>query len=267
MRNTAIIIPCYNEETRLPQREFLNYAQLNGKIHFLFVDDCSSDATGRIIDELCMQRPQQFFGLHLPHNLGKAGAVRAGFMEAFAGEYETIGFWDADLATPLSEINDFCALLADSHHQLVLGARVRLLSRRIERQPARHYLGRIFATLASITLGLTIYDTQCGAKLFANTQALRQVFAKPFTVSWIFDVEILARYILLTKYQGAAPLADIACEYPLRKWFDVPGSKLKARDFGVAILEMAKIWRMLRSSRSRQYYEEFCGVTPDKTPK
>jgi len=260
MQNTAIIIPCYNEETRLPQREFLDYSKQNETIHFLFVNDCSSDATGRIIDELCLQRPRQFRALHLPHNLGKAGAVRAGFIKAFAGEYEAIGFWDADLATPLSEINNFCALLADSHYHMVLGARVRLLSRLVERQTTRHYLGRVFATLASIVLGLTIYDTQCGAKLFANNQDLRQVFSKPFTVNWIFDVEILARYILLTKYQGALPLADIACEYPLGKWLDVPGSKLKVRDFGVAIFEMAKIWGILHGSRSRQYYEELLTV-------
>ena len=256
MQDIAIVIPCYNEEARFQQGEFLDYARQHENIHFLFVDDCSRDATGRIIDGLCLQNPRQLMALHLPQNLGKAGAVRAGFLKAFAGEYEAIGFWDADLATPLSEINNFCALLADSHYHMVLGARVRLLSRRIERQTARHYLGRIFATIASTILGLTIYDTQCGAKLFANNQGLRQVFAKPFTVSWIFDVEILARYLLLTKYQGALPLADIACEYPLGRWLDVPGSKLKASDFGVAILEMAKVWGILHGARSRQYYEE-----------
>lgn len=267
MRDTAIIVPCYNEETRLLQGEFLRYATRNANIHFIFVNDCSHDGTGSILDELCRQNPRQLMALHLPANLGKAGAVRAGFSQAFTGGYRAIGFWDADLATPLAELNNFMALLADPQQQMVLGARVRLLGRRIERQTVRHYLGRIFATLASIVLGLTIYDTQCGAKLFVNTPALRQVFAKPFTVNWIFDVEILARYILLTKYQGAAPLADIACEYPLKKWLDVPGSKLKAKDFGVAILEMVKIWGVLHGARSRGYYEELCGGAAIETPK
>lgn len=255
MRDTAIIIPCYNEESRLPQRDFLDYARQNAGIDFIFVDDCSTDATGRIIDNLCDQLPRRFSALHLPQNLGKAGAVRAGFLQAFAGGYAAIGFWDADLATPLAEINNFCALLLASPCQIVMGARIRLLGRRITRRPARHYLGRVFATLASFTLGLTIYDSQCGAKLFANTRNLRQVFARPFTVSWIFDVEILARFILLTKYQGGGALSDIACEYPLSQWLDVPGSKLKAKDFGVAAYEMVKIWRILHGDGSRQYYE------------
>ncbi len=253
MRDTAIIIPCYNEESRLPQRDFLDYARQHEDIHFIFVNDCSTDSTGRTIDDLCGQRPRQFSAVHMPQNLGKAGAVREGFIKAFAGDYAAIGFWDADLATPLAEINNFCALLLASHCQMILGARIRLLGRRIKRQPARHYLGRIFATLASITLGLTIYDTQCGAKLFANTQNLRLVFAKPFTVSWIFDVEILARYILLSKDQGGGALADIACEYPLTEWVDVPGSKLKARDFVVAIYEMVKIWYYLHGPKNRRH--------------
>lgn len=255
MRKAAIIIPCYNEEARLPQGEFLAYARHHEEIHFIFVNDCSTDASGRVIDELCAQRARQFFALHLPHNLGKAGAVRAGFMKAFDGNYDAIGFWDADLATPLAEITHFDTMLAGSQCQMVLGARIRLLGRRIERRASRHYLGRIFATMASVVLGLTIYDTQCGAKLFANTPRLRQVFARPFTVSWIFDVEILARYILLSKRQGGELLADTACEYPLTQWLDVPGSKVKAADFGVAIFEMARIWNALRGPGSQQYYE------------
>lgn len=256
MPDTAIIIPCYNEALRLPQDEFLSFSRMNETIHFLFVNDCSSDATGDILASLCRQNPRQFSALHLPQNLGKAGAVQAGFRQALTGHYGTIGFWDADLATPLDEINNFRALLTDSGCQIVLGSRVRLLGRQIKRQAARHYLGRIFATLASIVLGLTIYDTQCGAKLFANTPELRQVFAKPFTVNWIFDIEILARYILLTKYQNARPLTAITCEYPLATWLDVPGSKLKVGDFGIAILEMARIWRVLHGAGSQAYYEE-----------
>jgi len=238
----------------MPQRDFLGYARQNEGIRFIFVNDCSTDATGKIIDELCGLRPHQFFALHLPQNLGKAGAVREGFMKAFAGEYAAVGFWDADLATPLAEINNFCDLLENSHCQMVLGARIRLLGRRIERNSMRHYLGRIFATLASFTLGLTIYDTQCGAKLFVNTPNLRRVFAQPFTVNWIFDVEILARYILLTKGQGGG-LVDIACEYPLMEWLDVPGSKLKFRDFVVAVYEIAKVWKLLHGSAKRSYLQ------------
>lgn len=256
MRRTAIIIPCYNEELRLPRDEFFLFARQHKDVHFIFVNDCSTDGTREIIDGLCANLPRQFRCLHLPRNLGKAGAVREGFIHAFSGDYAAIGFWDADLATPLSSIATFCSLLENSPQLImVIGARVRLLNRYIARLAGRHYLGRVFATMASFVLGLTVYDTQCGAKLFANNAMLRQVFAKPFTVSWIFDVEILARYLLLIEHQGGEALATSACEHPLEQWRDVPGSKLRTRDFFVAAYEMTKIWNVLRGPGGKAYYK------------
>jgi hypothetical protein len=60
-------------------------------------------------------------------------------------------------------------------------------------------VGRAGATLISLVCGLPVYDTQCGAKIFRNAERLRQVFRTPFRVYWTFDVEILARFLLLDK--------------------------------------------------------------------
>lgn len=255
MRDSAIVIPCFNEERRLSAEEILHFADQHRDLHFLLVNDASQDRTAALIDDLHSHLPDQCHALHLPANLGKAGAVRAGFLEAFRLEYPVIGFWDADLSTPLAEILAFRRLLANGPCEMVLGARVKLLSRPIERQLSRHYLGRIFATLASLTLGETVYDTQCGAKLFANTPRLRQVFSLPFTVGWIFDVEILARFVLLARHGAAPPLARIACEQPLCQWRDVPGSKVNVLDFVKAAVELAKVWNNLRGPGSKGYYE------------
>src|SRR5204862_482251 len=76
---------------------------------------------------------------------------------------EVVGYVDADLSTPVAEV----ARLLDEMEQrgvaVVMGARVALLGTAIQRRALRHYLGRLFATAASIILGLPVYDTQCGA--------------------------------------------------------------------------------------------------------
>src|SRR5204863_9726375 len=109
--------------------------------------------------------------------------------------------------------------------QMVFGARVRLLGRQISRNPSRHYFGRVGATLISQTLGLAVYDTQCGAKLFRAGDDLREVFSKPFLSRWIFDVAIIARFI---EMQGRDAVARAAYEYPVSAWRDVKGSKVKS---------------------------------------
>ena len=97
-----------------------------------------------------------------------------------------------------------------------------LLGHRIERSWARHYLGRLFATASSQVLGLPVYDTQCGAKVFRDGPALRAALATPFTSRWAFDVELLGRL-------GTG--ADRRfLEVPLERWHDVGGSKLRPRD-------------------------------------
>ena len=156
-----------------------------------------------------------------------------------------VGYWDADLATPLTAIADFRAHL-DQHPRVeaLLGARVRLLGRQIERRTLRHCLGRLFAAAAAGVLKIPVYDTQCGAKLFRATDRVRRIFADPFRTTWIFDVELLAR--LLATIPADDDPAELIHELPLAAWRDVAGSKVKARDFVRAAGQLATIWRTYR---------------------
>ena len=241
MQKAAIIIPCYNEEQRLDVVKIKNFAADNPHISFIMVDDGSRDKTAEIITTLAKVNNKQIFALNLPENKGKAEAVRQGFRKAFSMEYEFIGFWDADLATPLYEINNLYKYLSTRQSRLIaFGSRVRLLDRNIGRKPTRHYLGRLFATMASFILSVHIYDTQCGAKLFRHTRLLQEVFNTPFSCNWIFDVEIFARFIMLQR-GTTRTLAKTAIEHPLMEWQDVPGSKLKSTDFLKAFVELLKI--------------------------
>ncbi|MFH0753000.1 MAG: glycosyltransferase [Candidatus Omnitrophota bacterium] len=242
---TLIVIPCFNEADRLDPRTFLDFAQQHPHIHFLFVNDGSSDNTQLTLEAMARQLPGAISTLELPRNKGKAEAVREGFLRGFTMNAEFIAFFDADLATPIQTILELETAMNLERKDIVMAARVQLLGRAIERNPWRHYAGRLFATTASILLNLPVYDTQCGAKLFRVTQRLKAVFAAPFTVKWIFDVEILARFII-TEQTGAPAMRQICLEYPLKEWIDKKGSKIRLVDFLTSGMDLVKIFLMLK---------------------
>jgi glycosyltransferase involved in cell wall biosynthesis len=244
MSETTIVIPCYDEAGRLPVDAFTDFVQKSEDVDFIFVNDGSRDDTLSLLRNLETRVPGRFSVLDQQPNRGKAEAVRLGMNAAFERGARHVGYFDADLATPLSEVARMVDVL-DSREQIemVFGARVQLLGRRIERHRWRHYLGRVFATVASETLGLQVYDTQCGAKLFRVTPTTRRLFAEPFEAGWIFDVEIIARRIALGRTSVLTPVADAIHELPLDVWVDVAGSKVRAWDYVRAAFEMARVYR------------------------
>jgi hypothetical protein len=139
-----------------------------------------------------------------------------------------------------------------------MGSRIRILGCDIKRKAVRHYLGRVFATFASLILDLYVYDTQCGAKIFRNNSELKTVFAHPFLVNWIFDVEILARFKVIRKLNNSNLLQNTTIEYPLDEWADIGGSKIKFVDFFKAIMELTKIYLVLNFPIiKRKYMKKF----------
>jgi dolichyl-phosphate beta-glucosyltransferase len=242
MANAKIIIPCYNEEHRLDVAAFQNFKSVSHEITFLFVNDGSTDRTLGILESLQGRDGSRFSVLDLQPNKGKAEAVRQGILTAIKPEPDYVGFWDADLATPLDAITDFLDLARIRPElEIIMGARVKLLGRRIERRASRHYIGRAFATVVSTMLGLAVYDTQCGAKLFRVTPSIKGLFQEPFLSRWIFDVEILARLIRSHRGKCLSRLEQAIYEFPLLEWKDVPGSKLSYGDFIRAAWELCRI--------------------------
>ena len=240
----VLIVPCYNEAARLDGQGFLDFAATHPSVRLLFVDDGSSDATPGMLDRLKDQAAGAVDVIHLPSNRGKGGAVREGILEALRGRPDLVGFWDADLATPLRAVDDFLALASKRPNiDVFLGSRVMLMGRDIRRSAWRHYLGRVFATTVSLTLGLPVYDTQCGAKVFRADDAIAAVFAEPFHSPWIFDVELLARYLAVPVGPGQPARRDRIYELAVPAWHDVPGSKLRAADFLRAVFELRTIRR------------------------
>jgi glycosyltransferase involved in cell wall biosynthesis len=244
MADTTIVIPCYNEAARLDVEAFNSYLDETTDVDVLFVNDGSTDATAAVLEGMKQAWPDRVDVLELEKNQGKAEAVRRGMTEAAKRDCQLVGFWDADLSTPLSELDEFRACLRErSHFEMVFGARVNLLGRSVRRNLFRHYLSRLFATLAAFVLGLGVYDTQCGAKLFRNSPDIAALFDQPFISRWIFDVEVIARLIKARRAEGRRAPEEVIFECPLMEWYEIRGSKIRVRDLFLMSLDLIKIIR------------------------
>jgi glycosyltransferase involved in cell wall biosynthesis len=242
MSTCTVVVPCYNEAARLDAKAFVDFAG-RAAARFLFVDDGSNDDTLRLLRKLETVCPARIRVHALPSNVGKAEAVRAGLLEACRSRPTYVAFWDADLATPLDDIVQFIQLL-DSRPdiEMVFGSRVNLLGRSVHRRLVRHYVGRVFATAAAFVLGIGIYDTQCGAKMFRVGDRFVQQLQEPFIGGWIFDVEMIAREVNARRGTDLPRTATIIYEFPLTVWRDVAGSKIKLRDWFVVGANLGRIY-------------------------
>lgn len=243
----TIVVPCYNEEKRLPRARFEAFAQEPADIRFLFVNDGSRDGTLPLLQEIAASLGEDKAGVvSLDRNSGKGEAVRQGMLVAAEQGADLVAFWDADLATPLDEVARFVALFSEHPDVLlVMGSRVKLMGRDVQRRAVRHYLGRVAATAISLLLDMAVYDTQCGAKMFRNGAILSRVLSEPFVSRWLFDVELLAR-LRREAASESIRLEDAVVELPLMAWRDVAGSNVKPGDFGRAATDLYRIARKYR---------------------
>ena len=283
MGHMILVVPCYNEAARLAEglfdgpgdtwactggldeckvfqgrtcncqliRSAHDLAHSRHRLEFLFVNDGSSDGTLDMLRSLERSCRVEVDVMDQEPNRGKAEAVRQGLLRAIERGPDFVGFWDADMATPLSALPDFVQTLEERPNiEIVMGARVKLLGRLIERYPWRHYSGRVFATLVSLMLRIPVYDTQCGAKVFRVTDDLYELFSKPFVSPWLFDVEVLARYLALRREEPFT-VGERIFELPLQVWRDMPGSKLTGLAYLRAAMGVSKIfWAYRRELRT-----------------
>ena len=226
----CLVIPCYNEAKRL---DFEKLKMIKSNCYFLFVNDSSKDNTLELIKG---NMADNMYVLNLTKNVGKGEAVRRGMLYLktlpIFQEIEWVGYWDADLSTPLDELNNFFSyaktfpIKVDS----IWGSRIFKLGCNIKRSFMRHLLGRLFSTIIRIFLKVKSYDSQCGAKLIRK-ELLDISFLEPFISRWIFDVEILLR---LERYN--------IIECPVRNWTCMPGGKLRISS--VAFRTLLEILKM-----------------------
>jgi len=227
----SIVIPAYNEEKRLPQtlRQVLDWF-VRGNFSFrevIVVDDGSRDGTARVVEEFANTNANLRLARN-PGNRGKGYAVRHGMLEA-KGEW--ILYTDADLSTPITEIEKLCRAAREQNAAIAIGSRAVDRSLVEVHQPAlRELSGRCFNLVMRAVTGLPFRDTQCGFKLY-RADAARQVFSRQQQEGFSFDVEDL----LIAKKLGVR-----AVEVPVR-WANVEGTKVRLSQGIKSFLDLVKI--------------------------
>ncbi len=219
MKSLALVVPCYNEGKRLNAEAFLQALKLCPWLSLVFVNDGSRDATAVILERLAQSSPAVAV-VKLPANGGKAAAVRTGIEFALQhSQADLLGFWDADLATPLSALPDFVqAFERQPELMAAIGSRWSHLGAKLKRRPMRRFAAWLVTSFIRWRLGVKVWDTQCGAKVFTRAAAA-ELFRDGFRTRWLFDVELLARL-------GRERMVRNVRELPIDAWRDVPGSKL-----------------------------------------
>ncbi len=185
----TIVIPAFNEALRIPAtlKNIATYLKESGKDYeILVVDDGSSDGTRDIVKALESELPSLRLLSYAP-NRGKGYAVRFGILEA-RGRY--ILMTDADLSTPIDELDRFLPYLLDGT-SIVIGTRKHSQAEILRRQPLwRESMGKAFTHISNLILGLHRSDFTCGFKAFEQSAAKR-IFSRQRIRRWAFDSEIL----------------------------------------------------------------------------
>jgi len=214
----SIIIPAYNEESRLARTlgRIREYFEARGtaadQIEILVVDDGSNDGTAGLAEQWSQSMPSVRV-ISNGQNRGKGYSVRHGMLEA-RGRITL--FTDADLSSPIEESEKLFAAIA-------AGSDVAIGSRAIDRSLIfvhqsrfRELAGILFNTLVRIFTGLPLHDTQCGFKAFVREPS-EIVFEQQRIDRFGFDPEIL----FLAKRHGLR-----IAEIPVR-WAHDPATKVR----------------------------------------
>jgi dolichyl-phosphate beta-glucosyltransferase len=185
----SVVVPCYNEEQRLPStiEKIEAYLDKRGdNYELILVDDGSADGTRAVMDAAAVRHNAVRIAA-LPANRGKGRALAEGVK---ISRGTNVLVTDADLSTPINELEKLEA-------QLEAGAGVAIGSRAIKgsrvelSQPVyRVLMGKAFNLIVQAVLLPGIWDTQCGFKLFRGDVA-REVFAGLTTDGFGYDPEVL----------------------------------------------------------------------------
>jgi dolichyl-phosphate beta-glucosyltransferase len=233
----SVIIPVYREERRIIRciNETAFFFKHNKRIRnydIIFIADKSGDRTIEIIREAIKQHPRMKLVVNT-RRLHKGGSVRKGMLMA---KYDPMMFFDADLSTPLYEIDSFLDMIDD--YDVLIGSRA-LKDSKVEKKWYKTLMSKTFSLFKWVVLGLNVKDTQCGFKMYRKK--CKKLFEMQQMAVGTFDIEI----ILMAKRNGFR-----LKEVPVT-WVDVDMSNFNT--IQIAAEAFVDVLRMKRNDLAGKY--------------
>ncbi len=251
MKRVAIVIPAHNEEERIGRtlKEYINYfKKLKKELDFkiIVVLNACSDNSLKVVGEFI---PDEVAVLNFEAG-GKGFAITEGFKEALKGNFDLIGFVDADMATPPNAFYDLIRNIDGFGG--IIGNRWDKKSKVIKQTFLRRVLSRGFNFFVKSLFLFQYEDTQCGAKLFKK-EALKKIMPDLYVTHWAYDVNLL--YAM--KKRGFKVI-DIPTE-----WIDRAGSKLNVKK--VPLMMFIGVVRLRMINSPFRFISRFYDKLPDWT--
>ncbi|WP_281989602.1 response regulator [Aquimarina aggregata] len=234
----GVVIPCYNEETRILSKEFTDFTHSNLGYHLCFVNDGSTDNTLEVLKKLSEGREDNISVYNCEKNGGKGEAVRQGVLHlAKDPQLDYIGYLDADLSTDFKDFDDLVKTIESSKFKIVSGSRMSRMGANITKESARKIISKTINLIIRNILSMSFNDTQCGAKIM-DREIVNEMFREKFITKWLFDVEI---FMKMRKFYGKEKAISYICEQPLKRWIHADGSKLSMKDSVKIVGQLAQI--------------------------
>jgi glycosyltransferase involved in cell wall biosynthesis len=233
----SVVIPAYNEESRLPDTLRHSIAFLKSRPYsseIIVVNDGSTDGTERVVRE----QADSFERLQLiSHpdraNHGKGAAVKLGMMAA-SGAFRL--FMDADNSTTLNQVDNFWPWF-DRGYDVVIGSRA--LSESIigtRQNRVKELAGRMGNWVIRRFAVPGIRDTQAGFKMLTGDKAA-VIFPRSTIDRWGYDIEML----VIARAHGCR-----IAEIPIT-WINAEGSKVRTSAYFEVLAEVFKIRKNLNA--------------------
>ena len=158
--------------------------------------------------------------------------------------FSAIGYIDSDGAFDLLDVGLLFSTAKEKMNsvpafKVIIGSRVKLAGRQIERNKLRHYLGRLISTFICLGWEKAPYDTQSGFKIFCLDSSFRDAVKAPFETSWFFDIELMLRLDALSSLR--------IWEVPLMKWMEIGESSIKSSKYFDIFRQILTIRSLVKS--------------------